>query len=90
MEIEFGKGVEKFDAGPEKFGITPEPRLENDSASLILAKPLSASTESKLGYIENEIVDIKNDVKCWIRGKITNMTLKNGKNMADIEAEGLV
>lgn len=90
MEIEFGKGKEKFEAGPEKFGITPEPRLENDSASLILSKPMTASAESKSGWIENEIVDVKNDVKCWIRGKITSMTASNGKNMVDIEAEGLV
>eukprot|EP00801_Mesodinium_rubrum_P000570 Mrub_00570.p1 GENE.Mrub_00570~~Mrub_00570.p1 ORF type:complete len:994 (-),score=156.45 Mrub_00570:49-2940(-) len=88
--IEFGKGKEKFEAGREKFGITPEPRLENDSASLILSKPMTASAESKSGWIENEIVDVKNDVKCWIRGKITSMTASNGKNMVDIEAEGLV
>lgn len=51
---------------------------------------MSAASEAKLGQIENEIVDVKHDVKCWIRGKITNMTTQNGKNMVDIEAEGML
>lgn len=49
MEIEFGKGKEQFEAGPEKDGITPEPRLESDSASVKLSKPMSAASEAKLG-----------------------------------------
>jgi len=66
----------------------PEELNEPSSASFKIHQMLSAEEEAKFNYIVAEIVDFKDEKKCWTRGKIKSMEKKGKIAVIVIESDG--